>query len=187
MPLLQEPQRFAVVIVRVSGSPADGLTALRSTFREIDPEISLARARPFQEVVDETRARPQFLAWLLLAFAASAAFVAVVGVYGMMAFGVSQREREIAVRIAIGASPRQVTQLFLREGITVVSAGLALGTLAALMTGRLLESQLVGVGPRDPVALATAVMAFGAAGLCAVWWPSRRAGATDPAVALRSE
>lgn len=187
VPLLQVPQRFAVAIVRTSGSPGGWLAPLRSAFRDIDPEISLTRARPLQELVDEIRSRPQFLAWLLVAFATIAAFVAIVGVYGMIAYGVRQREREIAIRIAIGADPQQITRLFLREGCIVVAAGLALGILAALATGRLLESQLVGVGPRDPLALATAVAAFGAAGLFAVWWPSRRAANTDPAFALRNE
>ncbi|MCA1649070.1 MAG: ABC transporter permease, partial [Acidobacteria bacterium] len=172
VPLLQVPQRFAVAIVRTSGSPGGWLAPLRSAFRDIDSEISLTRARPLQELVDEIRSRPQFLAWLLGAFATIAAFVAIVGVYGMIAYGVRQREREIAIRIAIGANPRQITRLFLREGCIVVAAGLALGILAALATGRLLESQLAGVGPRDPLALATAVAAFGAAALFAVWWPA---------------
>ena len=187
VPLLQAPDRFAVAIVRTSGSPGGWLAPLRSAFRDIDPEISLTRARPLQELVDEIRSRPQFLAWLLGAFATIAAFIAIVGVYGMIAYGVRQREREIAIRIAIGANPRQMTRLFLREGGTVVAAGLVLGILAALASGRLLESQLVGVGPRDPLALATAVAAFGVAGIFSVWWPSRRAATTDPAFALRNE
>jgi putative ABC transport system permease protein len=187
VPLMQVPERFAVAIVRTSGSPGGWLAPLRSAFRDIDPEISVTRARPLQEVAGEIRSRPQFLASLLAAFAAIAAFIAIVGVYGMIAYGVRQREREIAVRIAIGANPRQVSRLFLREGGIVLAAGLALGVAAALATGRLLESQLFGVRPEDPVALATAVAAFGAAGLFAVWWPSRRAAATDPAIALRIE
>jgi putative ABC transport system permease protein len=187
VPLLQVPERFAVAIVRTSGSPGGWLAPLKSAFRDIDPEIPLTGARPLPEVVGEIRSRPQFLAWLLIAFATIAAFVAIVGVYGMMAYGVGQREREIAVRIAIGASPRQVTRVFVREGAIVVAAGLALGIAAAFATGRLLESQLFGVRPGDPLALATAVAALGAAGVAAVWWPSRRAAATDPAIALRNE
>jgi ABC-type antimicrobial peptide transport system permease subunit len=133
------------------------------------------------------RSRPQALASLLSTFAAIAALVAIVGVYGMIAYGVRQREREIAVRIAIGASPRQVTRVFVHEGAIVVITGLAVGLVAALGTGRLLQSQLFGVKPGDPLALAAAVAALGAAGIAAVWWPSRRAAATDPAVALRIE
>jgi predicted permease len=187
VPLLQVPERFAVAIVRTAGSPGGWLAPLRSAFRDIDPEISLSSARPLHEVVGAVRSRPQFLASLLVAFAAIATFVAIVGVYGMMAYGVRQREREIAVRIAIGANPRQVARVFVREGSLVIAAGLALGLVASFGTGRLLESQLFGVSPGDPVALATAVAALGAAGLLAVWWPSRRASATDPAIALRIE
>jgi putative ABC transport system permease protein len=187
VPLLQVPERFAVAMIRTSGSPAGWLAPFKAAFRDIDPEISLARARPLHEVDGEIRARPQFLASLLVAFAVIAGFVAIVGVYGMMAYGVRQREREIAVRIAIGANPRQVTRVFVREGGIIVAAGLSLGIVAALATGRLLESQLFGVKPGDPLALASAGAALGLAGLCAVWWPSRRAAATDPAIALRIE
>ena len=133
------------------------------------------------------RSQPQWLASLLVAFAAVTALVAIVGVYGMIAYAVRQREREIAVRIAIGADPRQVIRLFLRDGGMVIAVGLALGSAGALAAGRLLESQLVGIGPGDPIALATAGAAVAAGGLCAVWWPARRAAATDPAIALRVE
>lgn len=187
VPLLQVPERFAVAIVRTSGSPGGWLAPLKSAFRDIDPEISLSMARPLHEVVAEIRSRPQFLASLLLAFATIAAFVAIVGVYAMIAYGVRQREREIAIRMAIGANPGQVTRVFVREGCIVLASGLALGVVAALATGRLLGSQLFGVRPGDAFALATAVAALGAAGLLAVWWPSRRAAATDPVIALRVE
>jgi putative ABC transport system permease protein len=145
------------------------------------------RARPMQVAVDEVTARPRFLAWLLGAFAAIAALLALVGVYGVIAYAVRQREREIAVRLAIGADPGQITRLFLRQGGVLLLTGLALGVVGALAAGRLIESQLVGVTPRDPMALAMAVVAFATAGLVAIWWPSRRAGATDPAIALKAE
>ena len=113
--------------------------------------------------------------------------LALVGVYGVVAYAVRQREREIAVRLAIGADPVQITRLFLRQGGAVLLTGLTLGVAGALAAGRMLESQLVGVTPGDPVALAAAVGAFATAGLFAIWWPSRHAGATDPAIALRFE
>jgi putative ABC transport system permease protein len=187
VPLLQLPVRSVFAMVRTSGPPGAWLGPLRSAFRDIDPEISLSRARPLSDVVAATRSRPQFLASLLLAFATIATFVAMVGVYGTMAYEVRQREREIAIRIAIGANARQVMRAFLRDGGRVVAAGLVLGIVAALVMGRLLGSQLFGVGPRDPIALGAALAALGVAGLLAVWWPARRAATTDPAIALRIE
>ena len=91
------------------------------------------------------------------------------------------------MRLAVGADPARITRLFVRQGGAILLTGLALGVCGALGAGRLIESQLFGVTPRDPVALSLAVAAFGAAGLLAIWWPSRRAAATDPAIALRVE
>lgn len=102
----------------------------------------------------------------------------------MIAYAVQQRMREIAVRMAPGAEPARLTRLFVRQGAAILAGGLALGVLGALAAGRLIESQLYGVTPRDPIALGAAVAA---AGLLAIWWPARRAAATDPAIALRAE
>ena len=113
--------------------------------------------------------------------------LALVGAYGVIAYAVRQREREIAVRLAVGADPSRITRLFLRQGSAILAAGLAVGIGAVLAGGRLLESQLFGVTARDPLTLVAAVAAFGCAGLLAIWWPSRRAATTDPALALRSE
>jgi putative ABC transport system permease protein len=187
VPMLQAPTRFAFVLVRTAGGPANWLTQVRSAVREIDPELAVDRARPLQLAVDDITARPRFLTSLLGGFAAIAALLALVGVYGVIAYAVRQREREIAVRLAIGADPARITRLFVRQGAVILLAGLALGIAGVIFTGRLIESQLFGVSPRDPAALALAVAAFAAAGLLAIWWPSRRAGSLDPAIALRAE
>jgi predicted permease len=187
VPLLQAPTRFAFVLVRTAGEPMNWLTPMRSAMREIDPELAFDRVRPLQAGVDETTARPRFLTSLLGAFAIAAALLALVGVYGVIAYAVRQREREIAVRLAIGADPSQVTRLFVRQGSVILLGGLVAGLVGVFAAGRAIESQLVGVTPRDPIAIAGAIAAFAVAGLAAVWWPSRRAGATDPAAALRAE
>lgn len=187
VPVTQMPTRFGLMLVRTAGAPAASLDAVRAVLREIDPELALDRARPLQAIVDGITARPRFLGSLLSAFALVAAALALVGVYGVVAYAVRQREREIAVRLAVGASPSAVTRLFVRQGGWIIAAGLMLGVLATLATGRLIESQLSMVTPRDPVALIVAVSAFALAGLLAVWWPARRAAATDPAIALKSE
>jgi predicted permease len=187
VPIAQTPTRFAFVLTRTAGAPSSWLAPLRSAIREIDPELAVDRARPLQLAVDEVTARPRFLTALLGAFAAIAGLLALVGVYGVIAYAVRQREREIAVRLAIGADPSRITRLFLRQGAVILVIGLGLGVLGVLAAGRVIESQLFGVTPRDPLSLAFAVLAFAAAGLAAIWWPARRAGALDPAIALRAE
>lgn len=187
IPIAQTSTRFAFVMVRTAGAPANWLTPLRAVMRDIDPELAMDRARPLSLAVDEITARPRFLTSLLGTFASVAGLLALVGVYGVIAYAVRQREREIAVRLAIGADPSRITRLFVRQGVVILLVGLGLGVVGVLATGRVLESQLFGVTSRDPIALVFAVAAFGLAGLLAIWWPSRRAGALDPAMALKSE
>jgi putative ABC transport system permease protein len=187
VPMLQAPTRFAFVLAKTHGDPALALPAVRETFRSIDPELSLDRARGMQGLVDALTARPRFMTILLGSLAAVAALLALAGVYGVVAYAVRQREREIAVRLAVGASPAQVVGLFVREGGIVVGAGLALGIVITLAATRVIASELFGVSPRDPAALGAAILAFGLAGLVAVWAPARRAAHTDPAVALRAD
>jgi putative ABC transport system permease protein len=187
VPLLQAPGRFVTTLIRTSGAPDAWLTQIRAAFREIDPEIAVQRSRPLVSVMSEATVRPRFLTWLLTSFAGIAAVLALVGAYGVIAYAVRQREREIAVRLAIGADSARITRLFVRQGSWILAAGLFAGVLVVLAGGRLLESQLFGVTARDPLTLVIAVFAFASAGLLAIWWPARRAAATDPAIALRAE
>jgi len=187
VPLLQTSSRFALIYIRTTGPPASRVPAVRAAVREVDPEVTLDRAEPLQAAIRAQSARPKFLASLLGTFALVAALLALVGVYGVIAYAVRQREREIAVRMAIGAEPRRIVRLFLRQGLLVLASGLTLGLLGSLGAGRMLESQLFGVAPGDPASLVLACAAFAAAGLLAVWWPARRAAATDPAGVLKEE
>jgi putative ABC transport system permease protein len=187
VPHLQTPGRFAFLLVRTAAAPAGWIAPVAAAFRDIDPEIAVNRPRPLAAIVEEGRAGARFMSSFLALVASAAALLALVGLYGVIAYAVRQREREIAVRMAVGADPGRITRLFVRQGAFVLLTGIALGTWGAVAIGRLLESQLVGVTPRDPLALTAAAAAFGCAGLLAIWWPSRRAAAMDPAVALRTE
>lgn len=187
VPLLQRAGRFAFVYTRAPGASARLEPELRTAVGDIDREVAIGTPQLLAERLEQERSRPRFLASLLVAFAGFAGLLALVGVYGAIAYAVRQREREIAVRMAVGADRGDVVQLFLRQGGLVLAAGLILGVGAALGSGRLLESQLYGVRPGDPWVLALTTFGFAACGLLAVWLPARRAAATDPAIALRTE
>lgn len=187
VPLLQPPGRFVFALVRTAGAPEDWLPQIRTAYRDIDPEIAIQRSRSLATVMNEMTARPRFLTWLLTSFALIAAVLALIGAYGVIAYAVRQREREIAVRLAVGADPARITRLFLRQGSWILAVGLAVGIAVVLAGGRLLESQLFGVTARDPLTVTAAAAAFACAGLAAIWWPARRAATTDPALALRAE
>lgn len=187
IPIRQAPTRFGFVAIRISGPSADALPAIREAIRHVDPELALDRLRPLQSLIDALATRPRFMMTLLGALALAATVLALVGLYGVIAYAVRQREREVAVRLAVGAVPRQIVGLFVRQAMRVIASGLVLGLAITLMATRLIESELFGVSARDPVALAGAAAAFGVAALAAVWYPARRASATDPAVALRNE
>lgn len=187
LPLLQQPGRFAFLQLRTAGPPAAWIPSVRTALGEIDANVAIDTARPLQVPLDELMAQPRFLALTLAGFALVAASLALVGVYGVISYAVRQREREIAVRLAVGASPQAITRLFLRQGGVVMTAGLALGLLGAAAAGRAIESQLFGVRPLEAHTLAVAVAGFAGAGLVAIWWPARRAAACDPSRALKEE
>jgi ABC-type lipoprotein release transport system permease subunit len=187
VPLLQAPGRFASLYLRTAGPAASWLSPLRDAIKEIDHEIALNRPNPWPEILEEQISRPRFLAGLLAVFAALAMTLATLGMYGVIAYGVRQREHEIAVRMSLGAAPASVTGLFLRQGAWLLSIGVTGGLLLAAAIGRMLESQLFGVRPGDPAVLGIVTGIFSATGLAAVWFPARKAARTEPAIALREE
>jgi putative ABC transport system permease protein len=138
-----------------------------------------------EAVMDLAVAQPKFRTVLLGAFAAVALLLAGVGIYGLVAHGVAEREREFGVRLALGAAPERVQALVLGEGLRLAGVGLALGAVAALFAVRLLRTVLFGVTPWDPAAWVIAALALLAAAGLAAWIPARRVVRVDPANALR--
>jgi ABC-type antimicrobial peptide transport system permease subunit len=140
-----------------------------------------------ERLVASSVARPRFYAVLLGVFAAVAALLAAIGIYGVIACAVVQRTREIGIRMALGARRGQVLVLVLRQGAALIVVGLALGLAGAAAGTRLLHSLLFGVTPFDPMTFAAVAVLFGAVATLASYLPARRATAIDPTVALRSE
>jgi predicted permease len=188
VPFHERASRFGYLYVKAvphRTGPASASSAIRDAVASIDAEVAVAEARVLDELIDQERARPRFLAELLSGLAGLAALLSLVGIYGVVAYAARQREREIAVRLAVGADRRSITGLFVRQGGVVLASGLAAGVAGAAALGRVLESQLFGVAPGDPFVLAASAIAFAAAGLAAIWWPAHRAAGLDPAVLLK--
>src|SRR5688572_28981789 len=185
VPFRQVPNvRDLAVIVR-SGS--DATPALREIVRRIDPEMPLFQVRTMVQVIETSVAAPRSMAWLLSAFAGSALMLAAIGVFGVMSHAVSQRTREIGVRMAIGASPYRVLGSILGEGLAQVGFGLIFGALLSLVTARLLAGLLFGVSALTVTPYLIVVGLLGTVSLVACLLPARRAMQIDPAVALRAD
>jgi ABC-type antimicrobial peptide transport system permease subunit len=165
--------------------PAAG--ELRAAIASIDPELPLTSVQEMEDVVSRSLGRPRLTLSLMSLFGGVALLLAAIGLYGVVAFSVSQRVREIGLRMALGASSSDVSRLVLREGLKLALAGVALGVAGALVTSRLLESLLFEVEPRDPVTLVLIAALLVAVALAASYLPARRASRIDPFLALRTE
>jgi putative ABC transport system permease protein len=184
VPLFQDAGRFAFLYTRYSSNAS---AALREAIAELDPEAAVATPQSLASALDEARRGPRQLALVLSAFAAFAALLALLGVYSVISYAVRQREREIGVRLVLGADARAVTRLFVREGSPLVACGLAAGLLGAAALGLVLRNQLFGVEPVEPGILAATTAVFAICAGLALWWPARRAALVDPAQVLKDE
>ena len=173
--------------VRTAGNPLDFASAVRGVARDMDRNLALFDVRTQVEQINQTLFHERLFARLTSFFSALAAVLACVGIYGMMAFAVSRRTREIGIRMALGASRREVSQMILRETSLLVGIGIALGILLALGAARLIATLLYGLKPTDPVTMVTAALLMAGAAALAAYLPSRRAAKVDPMVALRYE
>jgi putative ABC transport system permease protein len=163
------------------------LPSIKAAVHDVDPEQAVSRLRPVSELVSDAVARYRFSMLLLTVFGALALCIATVGVYGVMAYTVSQRTRELGIRLALGAGAASVRALVLRHGLAMAGLGIAFGLTGALAMTRLLVSQLFGVSPTDPVILAAAVGVLGAVSALACLIPAVRATRVDPITVLRTE
>ena len=182
--------RSMTVALRASGG-AGAAAALapgaRESVRAFDPGLAIANLRPLDDVVASSVARPRFAAVVLVAFGAAALLLAIVGAYGVLAYTVERRRREMGIRIALGAGASQVRRIVVGSGLALAAVGLAAGLAAALVGARLLDAVLYDVRATDPTSFAAATLLLATAAVAASWIPARRATRVDPAVALRPE
>jgi len=184
LPYLQSPGRFASVHVRTDRPLSFWDQSVRAAATALDPHVMVTPAATIVSL-DRQRAGTRFLTSLLTGFAAFAAFLAVLGIYGVTSYAVQQREREIAVRVAVGASRATIIRLFLKEGARVLAAGLAVGLFGVFWAAKILESLVFGVQPSDLATRIAACVLMTVAGLFAIWWPARRAAQRDPMLVLK--
>jgi predicted permease len=187
LPHTQSPARAIYVVVRGAGDPSMAAAAVSKEIHAIDADLPLYRVRPMTAWVDQSLARQRFSMLLLSMFAAVALVLATIGVYGVMAYLVSQTTREIGIRIALGATEQAVVGMILRQGLAVTLVGTAAGMAAALAATRFMQRLLFGVRGADPMTFAAVFVGLTAIALAACYLPARRAARVDATVSLRAE
>jgi ABC-type antimicrobial peptide transport system permease subunit len=173
-----------VLTVKTAADPTTLVTAIRHQLGLIDPELPLYSVRTMQERMDSSLVDRRTPMMLALLFAAIALLLAAIGIYGVLAYQVSQRTREIGIRMALGSDRSGIFRLVLGEGIVLLAVGLALGVGGAFAIRRAIETQLYGVGGMDPIVLLSVGVVLGLVALVACIVPARRASKIEPILAL---
>jgi putative ABC transport system permease protein len=188
VPFAQDPGRSLDIVLRVSSTNLVGLNAdVKRTIHSVDKDLYVPALDPMTSFVARHLAQPRFNMMLLAVFAGIAMVLAAIGIYGVIAYSVTQRTREIGIRMALGAQKTQMLGMVLRQSMTLVIVGNTIGFIVALISTRVLKSLLYGVGANDISIYAVVIMLLGLAALLASYVPARRAMKVDPMVALRYE
>jgi ABC-type antimicrobial peptide transport system permease subunit len=169
-----------VVAIKTVGDQAAVVRSVRAALRTIDPAMPLSNVRTMTEYTERSLMSRRAAMLLAASFAVVSLFLTVIGIYGVLAYLVTQRAREIGIRVVLGSTPRGILQLVLREGVLLVASGLLLGLVGTAALRRVLESQIYGLGVMDPVVLVLVTLIFGLIALAACSLPARRAVQVDP-------
>jgi len=187
VPMPQNAQNPMTFVVRSAHGLDAAIDAARRELRAVDKDLALTDVAPLTDVIDDAIGGERFRTMLLAAFAAVALFLAALGIYGVLAYVVSQRSRELGIRLALGAAPRELFGMVIREGLRPVVVGAGVGLVCAVALTNLMASLLFGVRALDAPAYAVALTTLGAVALAACAMPALRATRVDPLVALREE
>jgi putative ABC transport system permease protein len=187
LPHGQDPNNFMTLMLRTNGPETALVPVVRATIASLDPTLPVGGTLPLERVVSDSLGSRRFVLLLVAVLGGLALVLAGIGLFGVMAYLVAQRTSELGMRLVLGASPLDVLRLVVGDGLQLVAVGLLLGLVSGLVASRALESQLFGVKPWDPVALAGVAVSVVAVALAALAGPAWRAASVDPARALRSE
>jgi ABC-type antimicrobial peptide transport system permease subunit len=183
-PMAQDTSRLLTFALKTQGADESLPMALRTAIKALDPELPVFDVKTMEERLDGSLLRRRSPAALSLGFSAVALALSAVGLYGVLAYLVTQRRREIGIRLALGSSARAIFDLVLREGLLLVALGLLAGAAGAFLLRRTLESQLYGISAFDPYVVGGAVLALGVVAFAACAFPARLATRIDPRIAL---
>ena len=175
------------IVIRTAGDPAEMAPVVRREIAALDPDQPISDVRTMTQVMAQTVARARFNTLLLSVFAGLATLLAAIGIFGVMSYSVQLRTREIGLRMALGAQPRRVLMLVLRQGMLLTVVGIVVGLAGALALSRVMSGLLYGVGATDPATFAAIVVVLGVVALIACYIPARRATRVDPLIALKYE
>jgi putative ABC transport system permease protein len=187
LPYTLVPWPSAYLAVRAERDPASLIPSLRQAIMTVDRDIPVAGMETMNHRLGDLLAQRRLAMLVLISFAATALTLALIGIYGIMAYAVAQRTKEIGIRMAVGADATVIRRMVLRQGTVLILSGIALGSVAAIGVTRLLASQLYGITPTDPATFAGVALIFAAVAFLASYIPARRATRVDPIVVLRSE
>jgi putative ABC transport system permease protein len=187
IPYMQSPWMAMTFVVRSASASQPLVSAVREKIRSIDPDLPVDGVQSLDKLVSDSVGQPRLLMGLVAAFAGLAMLLAAIGIYGVMAYSVSQRLREMGIRMALGAAPRDILRLVVNQGMRLVLAGIAIGFLASLWLSKFLASELFATQPKDPLTFSLMALLLAGVALAACWIPARRAMRVDPMVALRYE
>jgi len=187
VPHAQMPWPSMAVVIRTPLDATHIGAAVRQAVWSVDDTIPIPPLHPMDQMLSAAVGQPRFRAWLLGLFAATAIALAMTGLYGTMAFAAQQRTREIGLRIALGATPKQATELLVRSGLTLTAIGTVLGLLGSVAMARALSSLLFGIGAADPATFAGVTAVLVAVAWLACYLPARRAQRLDPIRAINAE
>jgi ABC-type antimicrobial peptide transport system permease subunit len=188
-PTFFTPERSALTfeLVARSTSPRSLSEPIGRAIEAIDPNVPVLEVHALDEEVEASIAAERLLASVTSAFGVAAVAMTAIGVYGLFAQFVSERRRELGIRLAVGANSRDVRLMVVRQAFGMIAPGLAIGLGATLLSGRLIESLIYGVRSQDPASIVVALLVVGLSGIAGAWIPARQAGKTDPASVLRAE
>jgi putative ABC transport system permease protein len=188
LPAGQIPFNIQWLVVRTEvGDPATMTAPIRRELAAVDANLPLTNVRVFDEYMSRSLARPRFNALLLTIFAGIALLLTAIGIYGVMAYSVSQRTNEIGIRIALGAARSNIFRLIVGQAMMLLGISLLIGLAGAFAATRLLSTMLYGVGMWDPLTFGGIVLVISVVAFLAAWLPARRASKIDPIIALRTE